>query len=659
MRAATALDASASRTDEPDADDDPSDPRRSEERAGRRPRVPDGLSRLIGAPYRLPLGLVYAVSVAFYTWTATSTGDPIVLGKSQDDYYNQLTTAFLHGSVALQIAVPKALAALKDPYDPKANAQWAATFHDMAYYHGHLYLVYGSTAVFTLFMPWRVLHLGDMPQNLAVLIFSSVGLAFMLGCLRFLVRRYLPGARTWKVCLGGFALALSNIAPFLLRRPSVYEIELASAYCFLGMTLYFLAKSCLGDRIRWGLLAWASVGAGLTIVARPDLITIGLLFLVVGVVFVRSGRLPGRAERLKFVGVAFGPLALGFAWLLVYNELRFGSPLQFGDGYVLTTVNATQLPFFRLDYIPPGLAYYFLDPVQITFAFPYVALPPPPNFPITLPSGYETAITGGLFTMTPIVLASCALPLLWRRRPRDPLVRIATVVVLVGLVEVIVVSFTAYGIFTRFESDFATLLVLPGVLAWLIASQVHRRAYRNIASILGAAMILFGCFVGVASSITGYDDEMRMAEPNTYWTLQRATSFLPTIATAILGHPDVVRVFQPNTVYGYGATWGEVGSYQPTKIPTLLFDGPTEVDVVAPSGGWWLNMNLTPQTAWTARTVIAEYDGGSSKVVVSVPNHILSVPLHGGVNRVTVTVAPAWSASIESMTFSHSSQQHS
>jgi len=139
----------------------------------------------------LGLGLV----LAFYSWTAATSAEsfPTELSLAGRDYYNHLTDALLRGRAALLVEPPPGLLALQDPYDPAQYAAFAPP-HDMSLFDGRYYVYWGPTPAVTLFLPARLLLLGnDLPERAALVIFSFAGLLVSLALLRSAARRLLPG----------------------------------------------------------------------------------------------------------------------------------------------------------------------------------------------------------------------------------------------------------------------------------------------------------------------------------------------------------------------------------------------------------------------------------------------------------------------------------
>jgi len=483
---------------------------------------------------------VLACVLAFYLWTAATSSSPFDFGKDQADYYNLLADGFLHGHLSLDVKPPPELLALPDPYDPVANAAHRG-LHDASLYRGRYYLQWGPVPALLAFIPYRILPLGDLPQSLAAALFAFAGLCFASALLRFLVRCYLPDTPRWMVGVGVLALATGSAVPFLLRRVLVYEIALLSAYAFFMAALYLLASGALPRPARPRRLAAGSLCLGLAVGCRPTMVLPAVL--LVGLWWSLTRRDGSQPRRLA--AVVLGPaLAVGVL-LALYNAVRFGSPLEFGTSYQLAGVDVRTLRPYQLAYVAPGLWYYLLTPADLTVGFPFF-LPSPLAYPRSLPGGYQLEIVAGVLPNVPITLA--ALAALALRRPADRPPRwIVLGLFGLGIALVAFISFSLFGATMRYESDFATLFVLAGVLGWLtLAHRTGGATVRRTAAVLGTVLVAWGVCYGVAMSFTGYGDALRNAQPETYRALEDATSPLPTAVAKLKGHPLLVDVNAPD-----------------------------------------------------------------------------------------------------------------
>lgn len=494
----------------------------------------------------IALGLV----LAFYAWTAaTSAGTfPTQLSLNGRDYYNHLTDAFLEGQIALLIEPPAELLALENPYD---RAQYAALKppppHDMSLFEGRYYVYWGPTPVLTLFLPARLLLGDDLSERAAIVIFSFAGLLVSLALLRYAARRFLPHPRRWMLAMGGLALATGTTALYNLRRPTIYEVALSAGFCFTMAGAYLLLRGALEERHRWRRLAGASACIGLAAGARPTLALNGLLVVAVLAFLLRSGRLPSRAARWRAALALLGPVTLAGLLLLAYNAARFGSPGQFGLIYQLNQFDPFP-PDGGLPHFIPGLYLYLLAPPLVNLNFPFIHLPPPPGYPGTLPPGYNLEHVGGLLPMVPIVLLGLvALPL--ARRATAPgvrgLGRVMAAGLLVGGVVLLAICASIYAGTMRYGMDFVPLILVAALLGWMLLASLPQRRLRRGFAIAGAALIAWTAVAGVATSITGQFDSLRLGRPQTYASLERAFSPLPTAAAALAGRPLITEVNAP------------------------------------------------------------------------------------------------------------------
>jgi hypothetical protein len=579
---------------------------------------------------------VLAVVACFYVWTATSSANPIEFGGGKTDYYNLQSDAFLHGQLSLLVQPAKKLLALPDPYDPVANAPYR--LHDMSLYHDRYYLPWGPTPALTLFIPFRALGLGDMPENLAVVLFSLSGLVFSVLLLRLLLRRFLPQTPAWLEVVAVTALALSNVAPFVLRTPAVYEVAISAGYFFVFAGLYLLASGTLADRPSLPRLGLGSLSLGLAGGCRPHLLLVGGAAVLCW--WWLAWR-KDRATRLRLAAVLGAPLLVCVAALLIYNAARFHSPTEFGQTYQLAGVELRKKETFELGYIVPGLYYYLIAPARLTLDFPYFQLPPPPAYPGHVPAGYDgVEVTGGLLTNMPILLVLLgAVPFVLTRRLRLPsgVGEVAGALVLLGGALILVLSFAFWGTTMRYEMDFATLILLAALLVWLAAVAATRQPIRRVLAIGGTALIAYGAVVGVAISMTGYYDSLRTGSPGTYRALERLFSPLPTLATMIIGRPILVDV---SNYGGYSApiTYGTAGagaaSFWMSRNPTVL-------KVVAPQEGRVLlvgGLRRGPSAAAGSRLVLLATPEGGEPTVRPVEDRLEHIPvrLKRGLNEITL-----------------------
>jgi hypothetical protein len=496
---------------------------------------------------RVALGLVFLFAGAFYVWTAATTL-PLALNGAHSDPYNQLANAFLHLHLSVGRA-PRGLLALKEPYNPAKNLIFQRLtrvlhlgIHDFALYRGKLYLAWGPAPVVVLLMPMHLLGF-EPTASVTVSIFATVGLGFALATLRVVLRQ-VGDPPLWMCVLAALTLAFASAVPFILRRPAVYEEEICSGYCF-AMAAIWLAISVLANR-RASLLRLTlmSTCIGLAVGSRAT-----LAFTAVLLVLVYMSLRTIRPRRGLLVAL-IGPLGLCVVLLLVYNQVRFGSPLENGVRYQLGGVDQKTAHFESLSYVPPGLWFYWLSPPRGAITFPFFYLTPPPlSYPGALPTLYPQAIeqTGGLLPMAPMVIFLPVLPWLWRRR-KAALGRLALPLLTLagaGLACVLFVSWVFFSTTERYEVDFATLFLLGALAAWLALANEARGWRRRLVRVGGGLLAAWGCIGGMAISFAGYYNLLATEHPATWAELQNIASPISQAIATIEGHPVLAQTSVP------------------------------------------------------------------------------------------------------------------
>ncbi len=482
------------------------------------PDAPDasctGASRLRPAIACVVLAGVILAVLSFYLW-AVDPGRPVFRHfDARDAYYNLLVRGFRSGHLAMDVPVPPALLALKDPYDPAQNAPYRVL--DASLYHGRYYLYFGVTPALILYAPFNLLtghYLGDAQAGF---ILCAVGFLAGTGLLEGIRRRYYPTAGAIARCAAVLVWGIASLIPLLLRRMGVWEVAVASAFAF-----YLLYANCLfqafhGRRRRvW--LACASLCYGLAIASRPTY-AFGALSLLVPVwaAFRAGSRM--RPARWSVAAAAIVPIALVVAGLLAYNGLRFGSPFEFGQRYQLTGVYEGRIRHFSPSYVEFNLNAYFLAPAQLSPYFPFVRVPSLPPAP---PGHMGSEDPYGLIPNVPFILLALAAPLALRRRPE-----LAAFVgsLALGWAAIAVVVFSFGFASNRYMVDFVPAIVLVSVIGfWHV--QTIAKGWRGLLIGLGsAAALVWSVGFGFFASIS-HNELLRQNQPDLYRRMVHAFGY--------------------------------------------------------------------------------------------------------------------------------------
>jgi hypothetical protein len=577
-----------------------------------------------------PVGLLAAI-FWFYLWTV-SQGLPLPFGTSQGAY-PLLTDGFLAGQLSLPIAPHPALLKARDTYnDPHHRPPY---FHDASLYKGKYYLYFGVTPVILLFLPFRVLGVGNLPESAAVAVFMFGSVLVSLLTLSFLRRTEFPTLRQlpYEIYL---MLALGGAIPYFLRRPAMYEVAIAcGSFCVMA-AIYFLVTLESRGRISLWRAALASLFLGLAVGARPHLLVASPL-LVFGpwLILRRQKRWPSPEE----TGALLVPIVLvgfGLAW---YNYARFDDWTEFGRWYQLAGEPVRQL-HFDIRRIPFLSYLYVLHPGRVDLAFPYVHVKPasPPEL-----GGITVEPVAGLLYSTPILYVLALLPLFGSIRRSDPrtaqpIARSAHiwawVFVTLAVAQLLFLA-TFPGATMRYLIDFSPLLMMAAAIVMMgVALRLERSRWRL--RVKSALVVLVGVtiFLNVGLGITGYYDNLQEANPAAYNRLKRPSDRVVDAIAPWL-YPKTLRLLSISAPGGMEAALGAPAFW--------VGDSGAEFELYARDDGFVtfrtiVSLHRNVKALTDVRLTIAS-EGGESTILVTPDRRTeFALPVRRGHNRIVLSL---------------------
>jgi tetratricopeptide (TPR) repeat protein len=443
----------------------------------------------------LILGAVCAVVIGVFVWSATSGLLEARAARAKDTYYNLLVQGLRAGQLNLKSEAPPGLAQLADPYDPIANSDYRLAdrypLHDLSFYRGKLYLYFGITPALLLFWPYAALTGQYLLHKDAVVVFCAVGFLASAGLLWAIWRRYFAEVSLGVVAAGTLALGLASFMPLILPRCDVYEVSISCGYALTMLALAGIWRALHEPGRRGWWLAAASLAYGLALGARPSLLFGGVILLVPAAHARREKAEPDSPRRLwALVVAATAPLLLIALGLLLYNTLRFGHPLEFGQRYMLAAYREDKVQHFSLSYLWFNLRLYCLEPARWSGRFPFAhdaAVPPPPAGH----GGVDHPF--GLLTNIPVVWLALAVPLACRRRSGEARSTLnwflAALVLLFGTSALTIGLY--YAVCLRYQADFVPELVLLAAIGILaVARALAGRLVWRLAACCGWGLLL-------------------------------------------------------------------------------------------------------------------------------------------------------------------------
>lgn len=287
--------------------------------------------------------------------------------------YEQLFDAFAHGQLWLNVELDPQLAGLsEDIYDRSVRDSFDIDYAwDRSYYNGHLYSYFGAAPVLTFYYPFYWLT-GCLPTQFHVNFFYSIlAIPFLCLVLLELVRRYCRHVNLLMLMLMLPTAVILSGPCYFMQYPSQYNEAVAAGFCYLMLSLWlgFRALEIRRSRLRLLALAGSGLFCVLSAASRPSIV-LGELILAPAFLGVLADRQTHLRSRIGQAAAYLLPVIAGAAGIMAYNNMRFSSPLDFGESYQLTVSNI-QANKVYLSSLPSAMYHYFLQPTVKKTVFPF------------------------------------------------------------------------------------------------------------------------------------------------------------------------------------------------------------------------------------------------------------------------------------------------
>jgi len=429
--------------------------------------------------------ILAAIVGYFYLWSALQPENSwVISSKSPNGYYTLETAGFRSGHLYAALTPHPGLLALKDPYDPVANAPYRV--HDMSLFREHYYLYYGVTPVLILFWPVAAITGQYLSEPFAVGMFCSASVWTGMALLLAIRRRHFPEAPFVALLAGWICLAWATPLILLVEGPQFYQVPISCAIFLQALMLGAVYRAIHSREHPMIWMAAAGLLLGLAIGARPNYLAEFVVLLVPILILSRRKATEPKGKGAGLVALllsSFVPTGLCGLGLLAYNWSRFGSLAEFGMHYQLGGENFRNLQAISLRYLLPHTAYYLFNAGNWDSYFPF----------FWAPAGQPY----GLFRYLPwtwLILAAFIRPSQDAGGEVRGLAAIVWALALAFLTNLAFVS-CFFGTTARYPGDFANAaLILAGVGALAVGQRAAiLRIPKAATAILfsGAALSLF------------------------------------------------------------------------------------------------------------------------------------------------------------------------
>ena len=287
----------------------------------------------------------------------------------------ELVDSFEKGKVELDVEPSEGFKALSNPYDWSLRQLMGEEgAWDHVYFNGKYYSYYGVAPVFILFLPYHLITGNYFPTDIAIYLFSVIGLAFLCWLYFEVIRRFFSRLPL-RVALSGFVVMISSCGVFYLTgRTLFYEISISSGFMFTTLGAFLLVASNIFEDIKLNpiKILFSSLCFGLAVLARPTLaVYAACAALFFGWRIVREFKAKSKG-RVALAICAVLPLAVCAVFQMWYNMARFGSFLDFGISYSVTINDFTKNSFYLIFVLISLFGYLFAAPT-VSPTYPFVS----------------------------------------------------------------------------------------------------------------------------------------------------------------------------------------------------------------------------------------------------------------------------------------------
>jgi hypothetical protein len=406
--------------------------------------------------------LIYAFSAGaliIFSWICayTSVVDDEVQAKQYNKY---LVDALIAGRAHLEAGNPEKMLYAERPYDVRwlennkyeRDVDWMS---DWVYYKGKFYCYFGVVPALLLYVPYNLITGNYLSNHGGIFIFAAISIILLARLWRFLVKKYMPDVRFMFYLLSFFTLFFASGWFCPLRFTRFYSIVSSAGFMFVIAGILLLFESVERDKPDRSKLFFACACFALAVGCRPHLLFASLTVPVI----------LWKRKLWKYLPLAAIPYMAAAIPMCVYNYARFGSILDFGFHYNMTTLNTGAHSLLNpigkmINIISASLSYLFTVNRYSLF-FPYVeSLPQHDRFLWAIPKFHDRG--SGMLNFPIVLYLFFFLKSIIIKRYRSKTFYISAVFLAIAAILIVVNSYLV-GFSGRYTIDFAFFIILPSI----------------------------------------------------------------------------------------------------------------------------------------------------------------------------------------------------
>lgn len=435
-----------------------------------------------------------------YKWDGSGI-DFVELDMTHHNQYDELAQAILNGKTYIDNDdVPQTLIDMENPYDTTARTQISnlsgdSYRWDVAYYNGHYYVYFGIVPLLIMYLPFRAITGSPFPSAVGIMIFAFV---FSLGVFKLL--DFICKKKFKNISVGTFLITTLTFVnccgvTFLVKRPDFYSVPIITAMAFIVFGILFWLKGLDGAKHKRLLFFFGSLFIALSVGCRPQAVLICAIAIPLFWKYLFNDKYILKKDGIKDVLTLALPVVAVACGIMYYNYIRFGSPIDFGSSYNLTTNDVTKRGF-DLGRTGLGLFTYLFQTPNFIATFPFIqAVDIDTNY--IGKTIYENCF-GGLITSLPLLWFIFALPKAKKTLCEKKIFSTTLALILIGIA-LVIADTQAGGLLQRYYSDFGYIFFLATIL--IIFAICDKKTVQNGANSLNT-LIFISAFFSIFYSIS-------------------------------------------------------------------------------------------------------------------------------------------------------------
>lgn len=364
---------------------------------------------------------------------------------------------------------------------------------DYSIFGDKYYVYFGVMPCLVFFLPYYLLTGNDLPVFIPVILLCGIIAVLIHILLGMIIRRYYSNVSYRYHAMMAAATACGMYLPFFCIAADSYQIPILMGVAFLLAGVIFWSRAEMSKI--WMITCGSICMAGVSLCRPTMMLYVLILTAIFCVKSLNGGTQTDRVKKIKISASVLLPYAVIGGICMYYNYIRFGSVIDFGASYNLTTLPTRGSRPFIAFIILRDIYEYLFRPLSLNFNYPYISWD---GWDQIYEAGTQMAafsMPGGLFITSPVLFMIPVGVILRKKIVEKDLFRFSTGMAVAGTVLMFFTSKFTSTTDVRYTLEFSAPLFFAAciiVLEWLNKNDQIPEILEAIFRGLFLISILFG-----------------------------------------------------------------------------------------------------------------------------------------------------------------------